>query len=54
MVQMSQVDSVCTEKTCVSHMYNTSVCHQNILRNLTHIKSVVLIVAILSLNSTFD
>ena len=25
MAQMSQVDSVCGEKTCLSHMYNTSV-----------------------------
>ena len=47
---MSQVDSVFTEKTCLSHMYNSSVWNQHILSNWIHIKPVVLIVAILSLN----
>ena len=53
-IQMSQVDSACTKKTCLSYMYNTSVCNQHLLNNQAHIKSVVLIVAILDLNSTFD
>ena len=26
---MSQVDSVCTEKTRLSHMFNTSVCDKH-------------------------
>ena len=52
-LQMSQADSVCAEKTCVSHMYDTSVCNQHMLSNWIQIKLVVLIVAILSLNSAF-
>ena len=51
---MSQVKSVCAEKTCLSNMYDTSVCNQHMLSNWIHIKSVVVIVAIPSLNSTFD
>ena len=50
---MSQADSFCVEKTCLSHMYDTSVCNQHMLSNQTQTKPVVLIVAILSLNSTF-
>ena len=50
---MSQIDIVCTEKTCLSHMYDTNVCNQHILSNYIHIKLVVLIVEILCLNSTF-
>ena len=41
---MSQVDSVCTEKTCLSHMYDTSVCDKHTLSSSIHIRSVVLIV----------
>ena len=50
---MSQVDSVYTEKTCSSHMYDTSISNQHMLSNQIHMKSVVLIVAIQTLNSTF-
>ena len=46
---MSQVDSVCTEKTCLSHIYDAGIYVEQLDRN----KSVVLILAILSLNSTF-
>ena len=46
MVQMSQFDSVCTEKTCLSHMFDTSVGAKHALNSSIHIKSVVLIVAI--------
>ena len=53
-VQMSQVEGFCTEKTCLSHMYDTSVCGQHMLNNQIHIKLVVLMVAILSLNCNFD
>ena len=28
---MSQVDSVCAEKTCLSHMYDTTVCDKLML-----------------------
>ena len=28
---MSQIDSVCAEKTCLSHMYDTSVCDKHML-----------------------
>ena len=28
---MSQGDSVCAEKTCLSHMYDTIVCDKRIL-----------------------
>ena len=51
---MSQIDSVCTAKTCWNHLYDTSICNQHMLSNWIHMKSVVLIVTILSLNSTFD
>ena len=47
----NEPSSVCAEKSCLSHMYNTSVCNQ--LDNQIQIKSVVLIVAILNLNSAF-
>ena len=30
-VQMSQVDNACTRKTCLCHVYHTSVCNQHIL-----------------------
>ena len=30
---MSQIDSFCAEKTCLSRMYNTSVCAQHMLGN---------------------
>ena len=30
---MSQVDSVCADKTCLNHMYNTSVSNQHMLNN---------------------
>ena len=43
---MSQVDSVYTEKTCLSHMLDNSVCDKHTLCSYIHIKSVVLIVAI--------
>ena len=33
---MNQVDSVCTEKTCLSHMYDTKVYNQNIEKLNTH------------------
>ena len=46
---MSQVDNVCAEKICLSHIYNTSIYVEQLDTN----KSVVLIVAILSLNPTF-
>ena len=29
---MSQVDSVCAEKTCSSHMCDTSICNQQMLK----------------------
>ena len=32
-VQMSQADSVYTEKTCLSDMYDTSICNQHLLTN---------------------
>ena len=51
---MSQVEGFCTEKTCLSPMYDTSVCGQHMLNNQIHIKLVVLMVAILSLNYNFD
>ena len=44
---MRQVDSVCAEKTCLSYMCDTSICNQ-------HMKSVVLLVTMLSLISTFE
>ena len=43
---MSQVVNVCAEKTCLSHMYDTSACDKHTLSSKIHIKSVVLIVAI--------
>ena len=46
---MNQVDSVCTQKTCLSHIYDTSVYVEQLDKN----KSVVLIVAIVILNSPF-
>ena len=46
---MSQVDSVCTEKTCLNDIYDTSVYVEQLDKN----KSVVLIVAIVILNSAF-
>ena len=45
---MSQVDIVCTEKTCLGYIYDTSIYVEQLDRS----KSVILIV-ILSLNSTF-
>ena len=30
---MKDVDSICTEKTCLSHMYDTSVCNNHMLSN---------------------
>ena len=30
---MSQVDSVCADKTCLSHMYNTSLSNQHMSNN---------------------
>ena len=51
---MSHVECACAEKMCLSHIYNTSVCNQCMSSSYIQIKSVVLIVAILSLNSTFD
>ena len=33
-VQMSQVGSVHTEKTCLSHMYDTSLCDQHNVEQL--------------------
>ena len=53
-LQMSQENNLCAEETCSSDMYDTTVCNQLMLRNWIHIKSVFLIVAILSLNSTVD
>ena len=46
---MSQVDSVFTEKTCLSRIHDTSIYVGQVDTN----KSVVLIVPILNLNSTF-
>ena len=43
---MSQVDCVCGEKICLSHIYNTSACDKHTLSSKIHIKSVVLLVAI--------
>ena len=50
MVQMSQFDSVCTKKTCLSHMFDISVGAKHTLNSSIHIKSVVLIVAIFYLS----
>ena len=50
---MSQVDSAGTEKTCLSHVYDTNSYNQDILSSKIGIRSVVLIVAFLGLNSTF-
>ena len=50
---MSQIDSACTRKTCLSHVYDTSACDQYILSNFIDINSVVLTVAILGLNPAF-
>ena len=50
---MSQVDSFYDDKTCLSRMYHISISDQYMSTNLIHTKSVVLIVTILSLNSTF-
>ena len=33
-VQISQVDSHCNEKTYLSHMYNISVCNQHYMEQL--------------------
>ena len=45
---MSQVDKVCAEKTCLSHMCDTSVCDYR-WYSLIHLKSVVFLnVALLS------
>ena len=30
---MNQADSLCTEKTCLNHMYDTSVCDKHMLRS---------------------
>ena len=35
---MSQVDSVCGEKSCLSQMYNTSVRDKDTLSSYIHIK----------------
>ena len=32
-VQMSKIDNVCLEKTCLSHMCDTSVCNHHMLSN---------------------
>ena len=40
---MRQVDIVCTEKTCLSHMYDTSACNQHVLSNQIRTKAVVFI-----------
>ena len=50
---MSQVDSVCAQKTYLSHIYDTSVCNQHMLSEYTQIEKVVLVVVFLSLNSNF-
>ena len=46
---MSQVDNVCTEKICLSHIYDSNI----YVEQLDTTKSVVLIVTNVSVNSTF-
>ena len=54
---MSQSDSVCTEKTCLTHIYDTSVCDKHTFSSYmldTHKLSSFYSCGILSLNSTYD
>ena len=51
---MSQVANVCTEKTWLSCMYDTSVCDKHTLLLDTHKVSSFDSCHVISLNSTYD
>ena len=52
---MSQVGSVCTQRTCLSHMYDTIVCDKHKIEQLdTHKVISFDSCHILNLNSTYD
>ena len=52
---MSQVDSVCIKKTCLSHLYKTAVYDKHTVEQL-HMEKVIIFESchVLSLNSTYN